>query len=274
MYELECLYEQLKLQTAKEVYTVTLDSISESAYNVSEAKQEVRETMEEIEEAGKKKKMKLFDKRRSGVVTAKKLLSKFKSTAKGSKPYGLFHREYKTFETDEKIKKLHENAINYLSQFNPATASDTEVKLFNSDIADNVQYKALCTIFGEGNAKCTVKDSIVASKEDKELTKQDIAEAVAFLENLSEADNSKYVITREAYDTYGLSDERRIAANYRTALMGIADAKYYELMSQKLTLEFAQASQVITKAAYHNPRNLKESKELNEYIDFLYENSL
>lgn len=274
MYKLEYLYEQLKLQTTREVYVTTLNSVSESSYNVSEAKQEVRDTMDEIEEATKKKKAKLLDKRRSGVVTAKKLLSKFKATSKKAKPYGLSHREFMTFQTDEKIKKLHENAVNYLNQFNPATASDVEVKLFISDIADNVQYKALCTIFGEGNAKCSVKDCAVVKKESKELSKQDIEEAIAYLENLSEDDNAKYVITREAYNTYGLSDERRMAANYKTALLAIADAKYYELMSQKLTLEFAQASQVLQKSALHNPRDLRGSKEIHDYIDFLYENSL
>lgn len=270
MYELEYLYEQLKHQTIREMYMSSVNSLTESTYNVAEAKQDIRDTMKSIEEETTKKKTKLFDKRRHGVVTAKKLLSKFKSTAKNSKPYGLIHKEYKTFKSDEDIKKLHESAINYLNQFNPATASDTEVKLFISDIGDNVQYKALCTIFGEGNAKCSVKDCAVTKKETKELSKQDIAEAVSYLENFSE-DCSKYVITREAYDTYGLDADRRAAVNYKEALMSIADEKYYDLMSEKLTLEFAQASQVVTKASYHDPRNLRESKETQEYIDFLYE---
>lgn len=270
MYELEYLYEQLKYQTTKANYIYALNSITESTYDVSEAKQEINDTMKEIEEGTKNKKGKLLDKRRSGVITAKKLLSKYKSTSGKSKPYGLLHREFKTFKTDEDIKKLHENAINYLNQFNPATASDTEVKLFISDIADNVQYKALNTIFGEGSSKCSLKDCAVVKKETKELTKQDITEATDYLENFSE-ECSKYIITREAYDTYGLSPERKIAANYKTALIGIADAKYYDLMSEKLTLEFAQAGQVLVKASSHNPRNLKESKEIQEYIDFIYE---
>lgn len=269
MYEVEYLYEQLKHHTNKSMYVSALNSVSESVYDESEVKQDIRDTMKSIEEETEKKNTKLIDKRRKGVVTAKKLLSKFKSTAQNSKPYGLVHKEYMTFKTDENIKKLHENAIAYLNQFSPSTASETELKLFISDINDNVQYKALCTIFGEGNEKCCMKDCTVVKKEDKELSKQDIAEAVAYLENFTE-NGSKYIITREAFNPYGLEGERRIAANYKEALMNIADEKYYDLMSEKLTLEFAQASQVVTKASYYNPRNLKESRETQEYIDFIY----
>lgn len=269
MYELEYLYEQLKYKTTVANYISALNSITESTFDVSEANEEVSDTMKEIEEGTKNKKGKLLDKRRHGIVTAKKLLSKY-SAFKKSKPYGLSHREFMTFRTDDDIKKLHENAVAYLNCFNPKTAPDDEVKLFISDISDNVQYRALNTIFGEGNVKCTSKDCIVVKKETKELSKKDIEEAGTYLENFTE-DFSKYVITRETYDTYGLSKERKIAANYKTALLAIADAKYYDLMSEKLTLEFAQAAQVVQKAFYHNPRNLKESKELQEYIDFIYE---
>lgn len=270
MYELEYLYEQLKAKTTTANYLSALNSISEATYNVSEAKEEVDDKLKEIEEGIKLKKKNLLDKRRSGFVTAKKLLSKFKATSKKSKPYGLSHREFATFKTDEEIKKLHENAVNYLNCFDPKIASDTEVKLFISDISDNVQYKALNTIFGSGNDKCSLKSCTVVAKETKELTKQDIEEAITYLENFNE-DSSKYVITREAYNTYGLSPERKMAANYKTALLAIADARYYDLMSQKLTLEFAQAAQVVQKASYHNPRNLRESREVQDYIDFLYE---
>lgn len=271
MYELERLYEQLKYNTLKESYMIAANSITESSYNILEANQEIKDTMKSIEHESEKKMGKLLDKRKHGVITAKKLLSKYGATngSKSIKPYGLTH-EYKTFKTDKDIKKLHENAINYLNQFNPATASDTEVKLFISDIENNVQYKALCTIFGEGNVKCSTKDCVTTNKETREVTKQDVAEAFAYLENFDE-DMSKYCITREAYDTYGMSKERKVAANYKTALMGIADSKYYDLMSEKLTLEFAQVAQLVTKASYHNPRDIRESKVINDYIDFLYE---
>ena len=273
MYKLVYLYEQLKRNTTKANYVSALQNITESCYNVSEAKENVQDALKDIDEGVKQEKVKLLDKRRSGVVTAKKLLSKYKATSKKSKPYGLLHREYKTFTTDEDIKKLHENAVNYINCFDPKIAPDAEVKLFISDIRDNVQYRALNTIFGKGVEKCSVKDCVVAAKESKELTKQDIEEAIEYLENFDE-NCSEYIITREAYNTYGLSPERKEAANYKAALLGIADAKYYELMSEKLTLEFAQAAQVVQKASYHNPRNLKESKEIQEYIDFVYEYSL
>ena len=266
MYELENLYSKLKFDVAKESYVSMMNSIYESAYDEAESKENVRNTMKTIDEALQKKKLKLFDKRRKGVVTAKKLLGKFKATSESAKPYGLNHEDFKTFKTDEEIKKIHETAVNYLNQFDPRTASDTEVKLFISDIEDNKQYKGLCTIFGE---KCGTKESVVDKKETKELSKEDIKEAVSYLENFTD-DCKKYNIVREAYDTYGLSHERKVAANYQSALLAVADSKYYELMSEKVTLEFAQASQVVTKATYHNPRNLKESRETQEYIDFLY----
>ena len=336
MYELEKLYTDLKYQTLKESYVSKLNSVCESSFDEAEAKQCVKDTMKCIDEEIKIKKAKLFDKRKKGVVTAKKLLSKFKSTAQNAKPYGLKHEGFRTFKTDEEIKQLHETAIAYLEQFDPRTASGTEVKLFISDIGDNVQYKGLQTIFGEkcskegcktekcgtkegcksekcGEAcssknekcskegcktekcgtkegcksekcatekcgtkegckteKCSSKGRVVCNKENKELTKEDINKAILYLENFNE-DFSKYNIVRESYNTYGLSPERKIAANYKSALMAIADSKYYDMMSQKLTLEFAQASQIVTKASLHNPRNLRESKEVQEYIDFLYE---
>ena len=270
MFELEYLYSRLKYETVKESFVAALNSVYESTYDEVGAKEDVHSTLKNIDEALMKKKLKLFDKRRKGVVTAKKLLSKFKATSEAAKPYGLNHEDFKTFKSDEEIKKMHETAIAYLNQFNPRTASDTEVKLFISDIEDNKQYNGLCTIFGE---KCSTKENVVCKKETKELSKEDIKEAVSYLENFSD-DYKKYDIVREAYDTYGLSRERKAAANYKSALMAVADAKYYELMSQKVTLEFAQAAQVVTKASYHNPRNLKESKEIHEYIDFLYKYEL
>lgn len=274
MYELENLYGQLKYRTVREMYISELNAVTESSYNEAEAKRDVADTIADIAKATQIKKTNLLDKRRNGVITAKKLLSKYTATAETAKPYGLSHKEYKTFKSDEDIKKLHENAVKYLEQFNPLTASDTEVKLYNSDIMDNVQYKALSTIFGEGDAKKCVKDCAISKKEAcKEMTKEDIKNALSFMESFSEnEDRSKYVLpVREAVNTYGISKERQIAANYKTALLAMADAKYYELMTEKVTLEFAQASQVITKAAHHNPRNLRESKEVQDYIDFLYE---
>ena len=224
MFNLVYLYEQLKYQTAVDNYITAVNTYTESSCDASKAKDDIHKTMKSVKEESEKCEMKLFDKRRKGVVTAKKLLSKFKATKK-KKPYGLTHREYATFKSDEEIKKLHETAINYLESFNPITASDSEVKLFISDIADNKQYKDLCTIFGEG--KCTSKEAVTKKKEDKELTVNDIEEAVSYMENFTE-DFGKYRITRESVETYGMDYERKTAANFKTALLGIAD-EYIEL---------------------------------------------
>lgn len=267
MYNLVYLYEQLKYQTVADQYMTALNEHTEAACDTSKSKDDIHKTMKSVEEESQKCEMKLFDKRRKGVVTAKKLLSKWKATKK-KKPYGLHHREFATFKSDEDIKKLHETAVKYLDQFNPVTASGTEVKLFMSDIESNKQYKDLCTIFGE-NSKTSLKDRLTVKKEDKELTVKDIDDAEAYMENFTE-DCSKYHITRESVNTYGMDSERKAAANYKTALLAIADEKYYDMMSQKISLEFAQASQVLTESMYYDPRNIKESRVIVDEIDFLY----
>ena len=268
MYELVYLYEQLKYQNTALAYMEAINEYTEEAADTETAKEKIGDTVKQISKATSNSKVKLFDKRKKGVVTAKKLLSKFSATNNTKSPYGLVHKEYATFKTDEEIKKLHETAVKFLDQFNPLTASDTEVKLFISDIEDNKQYKGLCTIFGE-NDKCSLKDKLTVKKEDKELTKKDIAEAVSYMENFSE-DCSKYAIIRESIDTYGMGKERKIAANYKTALLGIADEKYYDMMSQKISLEFAQASQVLTEGMFYDPRNIKDSRALMDEIAFAY----
>lgn len=269
MYNSIYLYEQLKYENARLAFANAVNVLTEEeAADTEEPKEKVDDTVKKIEKSSSNSKTKLFDKRKKGVVTAKKLLSKFGATNKGKSPYGLVHKEYATFKTDEEIKKLHETAVKFIDQFNPLTASDSEVGLFISDIESNKQYKGLCTIFGE-NDKTSSKDKLIDKKEDKELSKKDIAEAVSYMENFSE-DCSKYAIVRESLDTYGLSKERKIAANYKTALLAIADEKYYNMMSQKLTLEFAQASQVLTEAMFYDPRNIKDSREIMDEIAFAY----
>ena len=269
MFNLVYLYEQLKYQTAVDQYMTAINVYTESTCDTSKAKDDIHKTMKSVKEESEKCEAKLFDKRKKGVVTAKKLLSKFKATRQ-KKPYGLIHKEYTTFKSDEEIKKLHETAVRYLDTFNPVTASDTEVKLFISDIESNKQYKDICTIFGEG--KCSSKEAVTKKKETKELEVKDIEEAVAYMENFTE-DCAKYHITRESVDTYGMDSERKAAANYKTALLGIADEKYYNMMSQKLTLEFAQASQVLTESMHYDPRNIKDSRALMDEIAFMYEYS-
>lgn len=269
MYNLVYLYEQLKMQTLADHYMTAINTYTEATCDTVKTKQDILYTMKAIKEASEKSKVKLFDKRKKGVITAKKLLSKFDAT-KGSKKktYGLMHKEYATFKSDEEIKKIHENAVKFIDQFNPLTASDTEVALFISDIESNKQYKGLCTIFGE--SKCSAKEMVTDKKEDKEITSDDVKEAVSFMESLSDICN-EYNIVRESIDTVRMTPERREAANYKTALLAIADEKYYNLMSQKLTLEFAQASQVLTETMFYDPRNIRESRVLMDEIACLYE---
>lgn len=263
MHELDFLYEQLKNQIVRESYLRYLNENTDDAYDSSEANDDVQNTMDDIEEAAEKKKTKFLDKRRKGVITAKKLLSKFKATDSKKRLYGL-NTECTTFKSNEEVKKIHENAIAYLEQFSPDLASDVEVKMFISDIKDNVQYKGLQTIFGE---TCK-KESCSKKTETKELTPKDVEEAVNFLENGIE--NYGHVFNREFPSTYHLSTGRKNASNYKTALMAVADSMYYEMMTEKLTLEFNQASKILALAEAYNPRDIKGSKEICESIEFAY----
>ena len=269
MYRLVYLYEQLKTQVLEEKYISELNSISECTFDILEAQCNVQKTMKEIDEATKAKKRDLLDKRKHSFITANKLLSRHKKAANALKPYGLSQKGFREFKTDEQIKETYENAVAFLNQFDPNTADDVQLELYLCDIKNNVQYTQLNKIFNGGDGKCPLEDRIVGNTCDKDITKEDIKKAIDFLEQ--EVDLSKYNVTNECGSLRTTNKDRRIAMNYKKALHSIAEGMYYDTLSQKYTMEFNQCNRIITKAGNYNPRNIKESTLVMNYIDSAFD---
>ena len=60
---------------------------------------------------------------------------------------------------------------------------------------------------------------------------------------------------------------RKNAAGHKKALAYIANNSYFITMIQKYTQELDQYKRIVIKAANYNPRNLKESYAIQDYID-------
>ena len=82
------------------------------------------------------------------------------------------------------------------------------------------------------------------------------------------ANNGPYIGGSKTKD---LNRLRKNALNHKISLISIADDMYYRSLISKKVLEFDQSKMVIVKAANYNPRNLKESYVVQDYIDSVYE---
>lgn len=287
MYELEYLYEQLKQQIIENEYINVLNSVTENSYDILESEQNIAKTMNLIEESSKNGKLNLIQKFKTNIATAEKVLSNNKDAALKCKPIGLEYKDFKTFISDTDIKKMYQKAIAYLNKFNPDKASEEELKTFILDSGNNVQYKELSKIFGNGKEIFSILEIIVTKKETKELTKNDISESVKYLQNYSnelKKLQNEQKRTDEEYTKYirdsgfanvnvkqNIDKLRKNAKNHKRALIAIADATYYSMLIQKMKQEFNQAKHIVVKAANYNPRNIKESYAIQDYIDFMYD---
>ena len=288
MYELEYLYESLKKQSLDYQYTCKLDSLSESAYDTVELEDAISKTVKMISEAADKSKLKLLDKLRIRFAKADKILSTYKDKALKTNPVGLVYGDYITFKSDSDIKKLHTEAIKYLNTFNPDKASEAECKKYILDSQNNIQYKKINQIFGNGKQQFKIQDIVTAKESDKELKKSDISDAIKYIENYEEKiksvqneykkvsdDYTKYVRNNSGFPTTNTSSDldklRKNSLNHKAALINIADTTYYQMLITKYSMEFDQAKKIIAKAANYNPRNLKESYMIQDYIDSMYE---
>lgn len=283
MYELDYLYEQLKTKTLESEYIRVLDSISESCYDTVEANNAILETVQMIEEASKKGKLNFFEKLKTNIASAEKVLSKYKDDALKVKPIGLEYKDFNTFVSDDYIKSAHKKAIAYLNKFNPEKASEEELKKYIMDSNNNVQYKEMTKMFGNGKEKFWYKEVIITKTADKELTKSDISNAVKYLQSYTDIINKiqkdqvdndneygEYVASTGMITNRTNSDIdklRKNAAGHKRALIAIADQTYYAMMIWKLRNEFNQTKHIVVKAANYNPRNLKESANIQFYID-------
>lgn len=290
MYELVYLYEQLKKQTVEQQYINVLDSISESTYDTLTPQENINETMLAIEEASNKNRFNFFDKLKAQLTTVKKVLDKYKEPALKCRPIGLVYKDFKTFMTAEDIKKMHTQAINYINKFNPEKASAEDAKKYIIDSQHNVQYKEIIKIFG-GKGEIFNVNVVITSEKDKEITKNDIVDAVKFLEGYNKQitqwqaeftkidkefanyvqSNSADTLSMNKTNTDDINKLRKNAKNHKISLTAIADEFYYHLLIYNYRQKAIQAKRIVVKAASYNPRNLKESAVTQDYIDAMCE---
>lgn len=283
MYEVELLYEQLKRQTVEESYINVLNTVTEGAYDIHEIDSTILETVKMIEEASNNKLSGAFKRFKTNLATAEKILDQNKDAALKCKPIGLEYKDFKEFVSDDHIKGLHKKALSYLNKFDPSKASEEQLKQYITDSSNNVQYNEFSKIFGNGKERFNIYDIVISKKSDKELSKADISNAVKYLQGYSK-EISKIQADRIANDTEytnyvrstglitnktkgDIEKLRKSAANHKRALIAIVDSTYYQMMLQKMMQEFNQAKHIVVKAANYNPRNLKESFDIQFYID-------
>lgn len=283
MYEVELLYEQLKRQTVEQSYMNVLNTITEGAYDISEVDNSILETVKMIEEASNNKLGDLFKRFKTNRATAEKILSQHKDAALKVKPIGLEYKDFKEFVSDKEIKSLHKKAIDYINKFNPSKASEEDLKSYILAASNNVYYNEICKIFGNGEVRFNMTDVVVTKKNNKELSKADISNAIKYLQNydkeISKIRNEEMSASTE-YSNHvkssGLITDnikgdieklRNSATNHKRTEIAIADSFYYQMMIQKMSQEFNQAKHIVVKAANYNPRNLKESFDIQFYID-------
>lgn len=288
MFELEYLYEQLKTNTLNSMLVESLNTITESCYDTLEFDQLISETMNSIEESARNGRLNLFQKLKADISTAEKILNQYKDKALKCKPIGLKYRDFKVFLTDEQINSSYKKSLAYLNKFNVSKATEAQCKEFIMDSQNNVQYREISKIFGNGEEKWNMNTIIVTKSEDKELTKADIASAVKFLEEYDRLINkiqNQGIKNKSEYTNYvrnnnglatgntngGLDKLRKNAENHQKSLINVADTTYYMMMCIKLKQQLNQAKRIVVKAANYNPRNLKESADIQFYIDAMYD---
>lgn len=285
MYEVEYLYEQLKTQTVEQQYINVLDSISESAYDTLTPQENINETMELIDEAVKKIRFNFFDKLKAAFSSIEKILEKYKDAALKCRPIGLEYKGFKTFMSDADIQKRYKATLAYINKFNPATASESELKQYILDSNHNVQYTELSKIFGNGETTYSLSDIAITNKSDKDITKQDIADAVKYLQNYKsnfEKHQKEAQKSQKEYQDYvnangfatgatnkSVEELRKNAMNHKRAFIAISESSYYALLEAKAKQELEQNKRIVIKAANYNPRNLKESAVIQNYIDIM-----
>lgn len=284
MFELELLYEQLKIQTTESEYAHVMNNVLEDCVDVLEFEQRINETVQAIQEVSNEGKMNMFDKFKTQLASAEKILKANKDAALKCKPIGLQHKGFMEFLPESEIKSRYKKALAYMNKFDPNKASEEELKKFLEDSKNNVQFDEISRIYGDGKERYSSADIVVVSKKDKELTKKDIADAIKFLETYKstittlqrEANEdwmkfSNYINSNAAKKASGKNKLLKNALEHQASLKAIVSQSYFNFTTVMMKMQFKQAKQIVVKAAYYNPRNLKESAMIQDYIDSLYE---
>lgn len=288
MFESIYNYESLKRQTLQLDYINSLNVLSESCYDTISLENSINESMEIIEEASKKGRLNLIEKFKTNAATAKKILEKNEAAALKCKPIGLMYKDFIEFLSDKELKDRYKKALSYIHKFNPEKASEKELKDYIRDSSNNIQFKEISRIFGSGKERYGVNDVIIISKKNKEISKNDIKSAVDYLKKYDSeltrmqrefteinAEYSNYVRSQNGLATGNIKGDldklRKNALNHQKSLISIVDSSYYQFSMAKMREEFKQAKHIVVKAAYYNPRNIKESTILQDHIDAMYD---
>lgn len=263
MYNVELLYEQLRSQIIESVYI-----INEDASDISEAKLNMKKTLSDIQKEAKKRRNIFKNKLKYRKKIATRILQQHKESALECKPLGLNYKEYKTFVDDKTIQEMHSTAVDCLDKFNPdITISDTDS--LSEHLLKDSDYKQLLNCYGVNNTVLVPGSNVVVKKEDKELSKQDIVEAVAFLESFEELVDKipTYEIDNDDLIIRNSNILRECAINKKLALDEMNKCMHNNTICSKLNMQFEQAAHILIKASNYNPRNLRESYVIQEMID-------
>lgn len=267
MYELEYLYEQLKTQRIEYQFN---DNNHDS----------ILETVQLIEEASKNNLLSFFNKLKADFSKSEKVLEKYKQDASNCDPDGLVYKDYKVFISDSDIKKMYQDALKYVNSFNIDKLSEEELNKFIKD-TDKAHLVALGKCFGSKDGlHLNMKKTVVKSEADKELSKNDINEAIKFIENSKNIINS-YIKTigdldEEFSKNVGAKPDKSLSKEEKLRFSGkankdylkyMADEYYYSMLLAKVKEQNKQAKHIVVKAANFNPENLEESIMYQDYLD-------
>lgn len=266
MYSLEILYEQLKLQLVESVYMNKYNSINEDACDVTEAKLDIKNKLKDIEKEARKRRNGLMNKLKYRHKIATRILKGHKESALACRPIGLNYKDYKTFIANEDCKEMLRKGTECLCKFNPDLIPNTSL---TQHLLKDSDYKQLLECYCVTRSVLVPGSNVVVNTEDKELTKHDIAEAVAFLESFEEmVDRIPCGEVNDDLTIMGTSNILRENATYKKfALNELNSCMYYTTICSKLDMQFEQAAHIVIKAATYNPRNLRESAVIQEMID-------
>lgn len=270
MYTLEHLYEQLKFNMAEYNQMDRYNkAVSESVCDITEAKLNVKKSLKDFQDEAKTRRNHLVNKlkRREKITT--RILKSHSESALACKPIGLMYNGYKEFISIDDAKKMYSEGCEKLDQFNPDTKSEEMLVSYNNIFKDN-EYNQLLGCYG---SQCTVLvpgSNVVINEKDKELTKKDISEAVSFLEFFDETINNKITcgnINDDLIITGFSNILRENATIKKIALTEMNSCMYYTTVCSLLEMQYRQAAHVMIKASSYDPRNLKESRLIQEMID-------
>ncbi len=242
---------------------------------------------ETIEEASKNNTFTFIDKMKGKLISINTIIKKHKDNALKCNPSGLEYKEFKTMIPYSDIDKMHNKAMSYLNKFDPSKEkSPDKLKQYILDSKNNIQYKEILKVYGKGKENFKIKDIVITKQLDKEISKNDISNAIKFLESYENKINkwrkdyekiskeySDYVKDKQN-NTLGMNNTntddieklRKSASNHKAALINIENSIYYQMLFVTSNYELQQAKRIVVKAANYYPKEVKESTSMEYYL--------